>query len=472
MNRSKVLQISLITIILIISFTLVSFMNYRTATQSIRNELVSSSLPLLRENIYSEIEKGLLSPLSIAGTMAHDSFLMNWVNQGEENRDEIIRYLSALQEKYGFVSTFFVSHQSGMYYHHQGVLKVISPRDDHDVWYYNFIKSGKEYDLDVDSNQAASNELTIFINYLVKEEDKILGVTGVGIRMDIFSRFLLEREEKYKRRIYLTDKEGTIQAHPVQDVIETLNIRDSPSLSSVASRILSEYDAPINMTTRSGKDVILVTSRYIPEIGWFLIVEENETDAIMAARQNLKRTLLTGLVTSLVISLLCSLIISRYQRILINMAKVDPLTGLNNRHSMEEFFGKAQSRIERYGVSLSLILIDLDHFKEINDKRGHIRGDRLLKNLADFLKETVRPDDFIARWGGDEFAILLESEPAEALATGERILSLSQDLEDISLSMGVTAYRAGESLESVTARADRALYLSKERGRNRITPLD
>ncbi len=136
----------------------------------------------MRENIYSEIQKEIIPPLNISSLMSNDSFLINWATSGEKDREAIIQYLKEIHQRYGCFSTFFISAQTRNYYHFNGILKQISPKDDHDVWYYRFTFSEKNYQLDVDTNQAAGNTLTIFINFRVEDfNGNLIGVTGVGI---------------------------------------------------------------------------------------------------------------------------------------------------------------------------------------------------------------------------------------------------------------------------------------------------
>jgi diguanylate cyclase (GGDEF)-like protein len=154
-------------------------------------------------------------------------------------------------------------------------------------------------------------------------------------------------------------------------------------------------------------------------------------------------------------------------------ALTDPLTGVANRRRLDESLEAEVSRAQRYGEALSLIIADLDYFKQINDEYGHEVGDTVLKSFAHIMKSTVREVDVVARLGGDEFVILLpESGSAAAEALAERIrLSQSRAAvlpvrRAITVSLGTAELRAGESAAALLRRADRALYQAKEAGRN------
>ncbi len=157
-----------------------------------------------------------------------------------------------------------------------------------------------------------------------------------------------------------------------------------------------------------------------------------------------------------------------------SLSNVDTLTGLNNRRSFTESYHTESSRVERTGKSLSILLIDLDHFKSINDDYGHNIGDDVLRATGTHLQLHARPYDTPARWGGEEFIILLpRTDEVQALAIAERIRknfsklpTPSPDLK-VTASFGISQYYAGDTLENLTERADRALYQAKEDGRNR-----
>lgn len=161
-------------------------------------------------------------------------------------------------------------------------------------------------------------------------------------------------------------------------------------------------------------------------------------------------------------------------------AKTDALTGLNNRHSMEEVFNREIQRCRRDGQPVSLVMIDVDNFKVFNDRFGHIAGDRALSAVASILRHQFRPRDLLVRYGGDEFAVLLpEIDQAKALTIAERVResvcgntgngndSLVQI--PVEISMGVAELAAEGDLTSLLRAADEALYRAKRAGRNTVS---
>ena len=155
----------------------------------------------------------------------------------------------------------------------------------------------------------------------------------------------------------------------------------------------------------------------------------------------------------------------------------DQLTGALNRRGLEEAFGKEAARCQRRQSSLCVALLDIDNFKKINDSLGHEAGDEALIHLATVIRETMRPQDTIARFGGEEFILLLPETPLEDAQTAivrlqreltRRIFLHNNDRQLITFSAGVTDFRADDTQLTVTKRADEAMYAAKQAGKNRV----
>lgn len=470
----------ILSLILLVSFVSVSLINFNAARSSIEEELMTSTLPLLRENIYSEIQRDFTPPLNIASMMAHDSFLINWALSGEEPLEEILQYLQKIHEEYSYLSTFFVSHQSGLYYHYSGINKRISRADEHDQWYFRFVDSGETYDLDVDTDEMSQGVLTIFINQRVEDFDgNFLGVAGVGIRMEDFSRFLRETQEKYHRQIYLVDSDGMVQAHSQGRYIEAINIKEMPGLGEEVLAILTPESRTVDARFEYDGERVLVSSLYMPELDWYLIVEQRADVALASARRNLVRTLMVGLLASVLVILIAAWTVMRFSRKMVELASTDELTRAANRREFELQLQRLLYRFNRYHVPVSLLLIDIDDFKEINDNYGHHSGDQVLKGFAALVQGIIRPDDLLARWGGDEFAVLLEASADDAAVLAGRIIEEVNHPErqtyggetyagQVRVSIGVAACEGGDEETSLLRKADRALYLAKESGKNQL----
>ena len=159
-------------------------------------------------------------------------------------------------------------------------------------------------------------------------------------------------------------------------------------------------------------------------------------------------------------------------------AATDPLTGLSNRRSLIARAEQILARARAAGRPTALVIADIDHFKQINDRHGHDAGDQVLASTAGLLRSTSRPQDLVARWGGEEFLVLLPDTSAQAAQSVAERLRAAMAAHatthagaplHATLSLGVCEVRGDESLSSAIARADGALYRSKQCGRDRVT---
>ncbi|WP_096153989.1 MULTISPECIES: sensor domain-containing diguanylate cyclase [Bacillus] len=156
------------------------------------------------------------------------------------------------------------------------------------------------------------------------------------------------------------------------------------------------------------------------------------------------------------------------------LAVTDELTGLFNRRSYKEALYKNLSLFKETSILFSLLLIDIDYFKRINDNFGHLVGDQILQKFANLLKHELREDDFAARYGGEEFTLILPNTNInESIIVAERIRKSIETAEwtipSVTVSIGVATTRKGDTKKSIQSRADAALYASKHKGRNKIT---
>ncbi|MGB8331938.1 MAG: GGDEF domain-containing protein [Polyangiales bacterium] len=170
---------------------------------------------------------------------------------------------------------------------------------------------------------------------------------------------------------------------------------------------------------------------------------------------------------------------SQYHETIYRMTIVDGLTGIHNKRFLAEQLERELSRATRHGRPLTLVLCDIDHFKRVNDEFGHLAGDHVLKELAQLAKSRIRPDDLIARYGGEELALVLPetdltggvriAEELRKMIAGQRFVFEDEDI-DLTISCGVAQLDPMWQSHDFIRAADERLYEAKRAGRNRVRP--
>jgi diguanylate cyclase (GGDEF)-like protein len=475
--RSRLILV--LSLVLILAFVFTSLISFTVTKDHFRTSALDETLPLISNNILSEIQRDLMMPIQVSSLMANDTFLKDWALAGEKDVPQISRYLKEIKDTYGFFTAFFVSELTGRYYYYDGILKTISAQDAHDVWYFGFKERNKKFELDVDKDEASAGSLAIFINHRLSDyQGRFLGVTGVGLNMNQVGRIVSQYQAKYKRSVYLVNSGGLIMVHPDQSMIEKKTIFDLEGLSAIGLEILkSKADSLTHEFDRNGRHMFLA-ARYFEGFDWYLIVEQDESENIRDIRSVMFTNLGVGVLVTIFIIVIVILAVNHFQGRLEFLATVDELTGVSNRRRFLAVLKSEAGRAVRYNRPLSLLMIDVDHFKVINDSHGHQAGDRALVQLSRTIEGSLRESDLLGRLGGEEFGVVLpEQDREEAVRVAERIraavAALALDLETgawpMTVSLGVATMRGQSTdIEDLLQRADQALYQAKDLGRNRV----
>lgn len=225
-------------------------------------------------------------------------------------------------------------------------------------------------------------------------------------------------------------------------------------------------------------DIYLLRNKYTPNLGLYLVVEVKLDNFTQDVKKIFFFNLMISLLVTSFIAIIIILLIRKYHKKLESIANYDNLTKIANRHNFNYEFEKYFSLSKRNKESLSLLFIDIDNFKNINDTLGHDIGDRVLIKISKLLKQYTRKEDLLARWGGEEFVILLinsdlntSTNKAEEL---RYLIENNTELQDllsykITASFGLTKAKDNDSIEDIIIRADKAMYESKHSGKNRVT---
>lgn len=461
---------AIIGILLVAGFLTVNIANYRISSQSVRETLVNNELPLTSNNIYSEIQASLLRPIYISSLMANDTFLKDWMVEGEKDTGKVTRYLDAIRRHYHVSSTFVVSAQTQRYYYYDGILKTISPDVPKDSWFFTMQTHPESYRVDLDYNEANQNQLTVFVNHkLLDYKGRFIGVVGLGLDVISVAEMIRDYHDQYDRDIYFVDRDGIIKGHQDEQLIGQAGILSLPGIAEVADELLAGNSG--SLSYQRGHDTILLSYRFIPELNWFLLVEQSEGDAFTQIRHALYLNLVIGALITLIVLFLSSYTLRLFHGRLEQMARIDKLTGLVNRQYFDAIYSHIIRRKERDASPLSLVIFDVDNLKEINDRHGHLEGDRTLIEVARITREQLRGSDVVCRWGGDEFTVLLAGcDEAAAQVLIEQIRHRVEQevlVEGVrmSISAGIAQYRQGDDADSLLSRADKQLYEIKRGGK-------
>lgn len=479
LNNRRAL-VATVTALLVTGFLATSLASYFVSRQSLRDAVVQTELPLTSDNIYSEIQKDLIQPILISSVMATDTFVRDWVLAGEKDPARLIQYLHDIRQRYGAFTSFFVSEQTRNYYHAESVLKQVDRGEPRDEWYFRVRELTLPYEINVDPDLANQDTMTIFINYRVLDyQGRFIGATGIGLTVNAVRTLITEYQNRYGRTVYFVDEKGRIVLVGEGEAVPENEIASRGALGKLmpewSRRDVKTFEYDYRGQTR------FLNVRFIPELDWFLLVEKEADRDLAQIRNALYLNILICIVITALVLIATWLTITHFQKRLEAMATTDRLTGVASRHAYDILMDQAVRDARRFNQPLSIIMIDVDHFKAINDSLGHIAGDRVLVGVANAIRVSLRSSDIICRWGGDEFLIALRNCD---LFNAERLAqTIRQTVEGASFAMegrriratvsiGVALLQAEDDMASFVADADSALYRAKAAGRNQVSVMD
>ncbi|WP_085724656.1 sensor domain-containing diguanylate cyclase [Pseudomonas sp. R37(2017)] len=460
-------------------FLATSFLSYYASRASIRDTIVNTELPLTSDTVYSEIQKDLVRPILISSMMARDTFMRDWVVNGEKDSDKMTRYLNEVMTHYGAYTAFFVSNTSLTYYHAKGVLKQVKATEPRDAWYFRVRDMKDPYEINVDPDLANKDNLTFFINYKVYDyNDRFIGAAGVGLTVDAVIKLIDKYQQRYQRSVYFVDSFGRLVLTGAEGGPQGARIGQKlgelDSMKDLVSRLPKPHSGSYEYSVQ-GQGHFL-NARFIPELNWYLFVDKREDSALGEIRQSLYLNLLICLLVTLIVLVLLNRVIKRFQDRIQAQATLDSLTELPNRRGFDLLAAQAMQESRREPKPLTALLLDLDHFKALNDTYGHLAGDQVLIGFARDLESCLRHSDIVCRWGGEEFIVLLkDTDGKTGLMIAEKIrqhveqqhYAYNDKALRLTVSIGLTTLQPDDTLHSLLSRADHAMYRAKQSGRNR-----
>ncbi|MFZ3485637.1 GGDEF domain-containing protein [Sphingomonas sp. 3-13AW] len=497
--------------------------------------------------------------MALAETNARSEALIRWLrDEGDTAKKRAaiteLRRVAELSEG----GTFFVGSAATRAYYYEeagsGFLAdrprlTLQPGRDKDRWFFEALSRPRDCRLNVDSDDLAMRT-RVFINCVVRDKGRALGVTGTAVDLSSFVREALADKQPGVSTFFVTH-EGAVQAHrdrqmvqhnsgsnrpPRLTVFDMLAPEDRPVLAGMMQDVASGKAAARSSFLNMNGERVLVGVGYLDGLDWYNVT-------VMNADAMVDRSLFGPIAVLIILMLLLggALAVALFKRVVLDpirqleisvveaergnfepaeqldlnrddelgrlsrrfaamaravaghtrslearvrertieleqLAYRDPATGVANRRGFVTAFEEVQR--ERGSATVALLLIDVDHFKQINDRFGHVAGDVVVAEIARRIQQALRPSDVCGRWGGDEFIVLLHGLAADRLETiAARLVDAVSahpiqigdgDLVSVRLSVGAYCVASTDTIDRATERADAAMYRAKEEGRDRI----
>ena len=478
MPRKYILIISnlIIAFIIMLGFVLVIYTNTISCYQLVQTQ-IEETVTLTVDQITQKVESWMIEPVIVAKTMASDRFLQNWIAAEQDNlssadyENTLCHYLKNFQEKYHYDTVFFVSSSSGRYYYQDGINKIVSPQDEHDIWYYNFLEMNQENDIELDLNQTANDAVTIFTNFRMEDDEgNLLGVAGVGFSVANIQQGIEEYEERSGMTLHILNQGSADNSfdRPYKSFISEEELQEALGGNSQIDIAQFQENTLNWVDFEDGTNCVIV--KEIPSLRWYLIAYKTSDSIAQIFFQQMSHNFIYIVLILFSCVAITSAVAIYMNGKLLKMENIDALTDIPNNRLFEQQFRTMHRK--RGSGQQTFFMFDIDHFKNLNDSKGHLYGNMVLSYVAKELKELISDRGICARWGGDEFvgALYLSSEEAKVLL-GQFAHRLEYDHEEfhVTISCGLTQVKKKSTLTELIAQADHALYYAKEHGRNNVT---
>ena len=459
-----------ITLLIVTGFSYVLYSDHNYYHELALRQ-VESTVAMAASDVSKDIGSYVNRQISTAQGMANNPFLWDALKEESLHYDEltaqpILRYLKIIQERYHYDVAFLVSTKSLAHYYQDGFIKTMSPEAPIDIWYYNFLDSGRNYDIQIDHSEANDYAASIFVNCrIVDENDNLLGVIGSGRKLNSTEELIKSACLSMGLNIYVVNTGNADNA-----------FANEMEYFKPPEEVARLTGLPVSMITakHNSHDPLWVGTRCLqivhdPNLHWNFIIEKDTVPLMEAYAERLRY----DIICILLIIVGCVTISTGLIRKLNNRVKtvenMDAVTDLPNSKLFQEYFANA---LKKYAAKpMTLVMFDIDNFKACNDTLGHLYGNTVLKLTATYIQTHIGEKGFFSRWGGDEFLGLFFLPPKEAQKwmddLNQHVREQNADRIPISLSIGLTAVDPAIEFADLLDQADAALYHAKANGKNR-----
>jgi len=447
-----------------------SYFTFKTVIATYNKQQQEVTIPL-----FSWINTEVISPFTLSKYMAQDPLLIELVEQQALDEQRLQKYLNvaSMDNK---LRAFIALEKHNVLLDSDG-LKLNFQHEDAE-WYQRIKALEHNFIADI----GDSEDPTLFYDVkMFNDEGNFIGFTGVGVDLDSFAEKLATFKNRFGFEVYFVDEENNItlstnglmktESHHRRD--ELININSFPWYQSYLHSIDSDAN---EFTYNAEKEIFTVTHLDIEELRWKVFVVAPSATSQKTFWLILMSRFGVFVLVALVLYIAFFSIIEVFKKDIVADANVDNLTGLPNRSFVQ---WKFKYLLENY-KEIAVIVADIDHFKSINDTHGHIVGDNILKRIAKLLCADLRSRDITARWGGEEFVLILPNTGLDqATEICERLrvnIEASQFYGEhkkqpfnVTMSFGISIETTkGLEFKHFIEHADKALYDAKENGRNRV----
>jgi len=452
-----------ITIITIVITSYYTFQDVATMHHKRQQEAV---VPL-----FSLVTSEIIKPLTVSHFMANDQFLIDYIVQDTVNKQKLYRYLHRYSEQYNML-TFIAVEKHQLMLDSTG--KQVPLNKEYAEWFFRLKKKSEHHFADIGN----SSDPHLFFDIKIFSVDgEFVGFIGAAIDLNHFSKKFAEFNQRFGFELFFVDDKNVITLAS-NDIMKTESHHRRDAMVKIDTlpwykKFITENKAGSSTDDKSN---LLVSKMPINELNWTLYIVSPP-----GAKQSEYWQLFLGkfalfLVVSLLFYFILIIVVNYFKQALIKDAKIDFLTQLPNRSFIH---WKFKSLSKRYKHA-SIVMIDIDYFKKVNDDFGHLKGDEVIKTVAEQMAGNLRKFDLIARWGGEEFLLVLpEIDSKEAWEMTERIRKkialIPFTTEDekgnfnVSISCGISYHALGtHSLKDFLIESDKALYAAKESGRDKV----
>ena len=465
-EKKKKRRIELIVLFVIMAISMsASLITCLYSLDNVSKEYSQKDSTTISELVSNKIETKILEPLMVSKTMSQDNSLINKLHNSSVNNDpnsitdDLSSYLNKLADGFGYSQAYIICDATKTYYVSTGIAKTVSTGDENDAWYFDFINSQKDYELNVDYDEFYEYKVSLFVNKRIYDiNGNPLGVVGVGVNINEFINEFKKYEDEYGIELSLVDRNGLIQVCSNEMKIEKDRI-DSSYFTSVSSDEF--YYEKLNNEAR--------LTKYIDTFDWYIIVKDLNVNKINTISITFPSMIIFAgglLLFGAILAFFNAREHKTYNQLLERKHEslTDEMTGLFNRRAYEADIASIEEEKDMY----SIVMIDVNGLKNTNDSLGHKAGDELIIALSNIILAVFNLSKCY-RIGGDEFIVITPSGKDKVKSALKELAFLARTykgkyISDISYSWGYVAVSEHPELSIVDAinLADEYMYQNKK----------